>query len=122
MTGDSTTSRCGVEQRQQRLPQHPIKTDEIEILESAGGEDTQPDKVNNFLCIETKLMSQFISMNVIDFSFRIISHANKHHHFSYYYHFVNRNTCVLHVSLNIYLASRVFVYINAILLKMVNKK
>lgn len=43
MTGDSTTSRCGVEQR---LPQHPIKTDEIEILESAGGEDTQPDKVN----------------------------------------------------------------------------
>lgn len=51
MTGDTTTatttttSRCGVEQR---LPQHPIKTDEIEILESAGGEDTQPDKVNGF--------------------------------------------------------------------------
>lgn len=47
MTGDTTTatttttSRCGVEQR---LPQHPIKTDEIEILESAGGEE-QPDKV-----------------------------------------------------------------------------
>lgn len=49
MTGDLTTSRCGVEQRQQRLPQHPIKTDEIEILESAGAEDTQPDKVN-ILC------------------------------------------------------------------------
>lgn len=48
MTGDSTTSRCG-EQRQQRLPQHPIKTDEIEILESAGGEDTQPDKVERFV-------------------------------------------------------------------------
>lgn len=45
MTGESTTSRCGVEQRQQRLPQHPM-TDEIEILESAGGgDDTQPDKV-----------------------------------------------------------------------------
>lgn len=49
MTGDSTTSRCGVEQRQQRLPQHPIKTDEIEILESAGGDtDTQPDKVSEY--------------------------------------------------------------------------
>lgn len=46
MTGDSTTtSRSGAEQR---LPQqHPIKTDEIEILESAGGDtDTQPDKVS----------------------------------------------------------------------------
>ncbi|XP_037030087.1 endothelin-converting enzyme homolog isoform X1 [Bradysia coprophila] len=52
MTGDSTTSRCGVEQqRQQRLPQHPIKTDEIEILESAGGEDTQPDKmISGWIC------------------------------------------------------------------------
>lgn len=53
MTGD-LTSRCGVEQRPpsstaHRLPQqHPVKTDEIEILESAGGggaDEQQQDKV-----------------------------------------------------------------------------
>ncbi|KAJ6638737.1 Tubulin polyglutamylase TTLL5, partial [Pseudolycoriella hygida] len=40
--GDTTTSR---------LPQHPVKTDEIEILESAGREDTQQDKmISGWIC------------------------------------------------------------------------
>lgn len=71
MTGDSTTSRCGVEQRQQRLPQHPIKTDEIEILESAGGD--QPDKVIFFLFRANENCFRFSKFNVngngIDFTF-----------------------------------------------------
>ena len=50
MTGE-LTSRNGVEQRPLRLPQHPIKTDEIEILESAGGgEEQHQDKVFCYIC------------------------------------------------------------------------
>lgn len=42
-----TTVRNGLEHRPPRLSQHPIKTDEIEVLESAGGDDQQ-DKVQIF--------------------------------------------------------------------------
>lgn len=44
MTGEMTTVRSGLEHRPPRLSQHPTKTDEIEVLESAGGDDQQ-DKV-----------------------------------------------------------------------------
>lgn len=48
MTGETTAVRSVIENRPPRLSQHPTKTDEIEVLESAGGDDQQ-DKVCTYI-------------------------------------------------------------------------